>query len=158
MNLISFRGHLFYIGLIIVVSFLMYLYIHKYLLELYFSFFSFGSYLYSLALKLLFHEARPTTADIPKIAADIYSFPSSHVVFYTVTFGFFLYITKHIHHMDKLLKYSLKVLFIYLIVLVGISRLILGQHWLQDVLFGYIFGLIYLLIEVNIYKRISNTK
>src|SRR5690349_440921 len=68
-----------------------------------------------------------------------YSFPSGHVMFYTTVFGFVWYV------IYKLLKRSLiRSLLLTLIgifiLLVGISRIYLGQHWASDVLGAYLLG------------------
>ena len=84
----------------------------------------------------------------PRPAADLvdvfevlssYSFPSGHVMFYTIVFGFVWYLAYTV------LKRSVKrtvVLGIFgtLVALVGMSRIYLGQHWASDVLGAYLLG------------------
>ena len=80
-----------------------------------------------------------------------FSFPSGHVMFYTAFFGFLLYLSY------RLLKPSWKrtawmILLAGLIVLVGPSRVYLGEHWASDVLGGYILGGIWLSGMIRLYQ------
>jgi undecaprenyl-diphosphatase len=68
-----------------------------------------------------------------------YSFPSGHVMYYTIVFGFVGYLAY------TLLKRSMKRSLVLgvsgaFIALVGVSRIYLGQHWASDVLGAYLLG------------------
>jgi membrane-associated phospholipid phosphatase len=68
-----------------------------------------------------------------------YSFPSGHVMFYLGFFGFIWFLA------FTLLKPSLKrslllVILGILTVLIGVSRVTLGEHWTSDVLGSYLLG------------------
>jgi undecaprenyl-diphosphatase len=79
------------------------------------------------------------------------SFPAGHPASYMVIFGFLGY-----------LAYSSKASQLWravgvgvctaLIVLVGISRIYLGDHWFSDVMAGYLLGSIVLIVIIFIYR------
>jgi undecaprenyl-diphosphatase len=80
-----------------------------------------------------------------------YSFPSGHVMFYVSLFGFLWYVTY------VLLKRSWKrtlllISFGALILLVGVSRIYLGQHWASDVLGAYLLGGLILAGTILLYQ------
>ncbi len=68
-----------------------------------------------------------------------YSFPSGHVMFYTIMFGFLWYVAYTILK-RSLLRSFLLVISGGLILFVGVSRIYLGQHWASDVLGAYLLG------------------
>jgi membrane-associated phospholipid phosphatase len=84
-------------------------------------------------------------------ALTSYSFPSGHVMFYTISFGFVWYLAY------TLLKPSWKrgfllVFFGSLILLVGVSRIYLGHHWPSDVLGAYLLGGLVLMAIILLYR------
>lgn len=87
--------------------------------------------------------------DMPRPETALYlemspSFPSGHSALAMALYGFlFLTIWKHEKH--PLQNKSLVFLAI-LILAIGISRLYLGVHFLQDVLAGYLVGLFWIFI------------
>ncbi len=105
----------------------------------------------NLLVKDLIQRPRPTATQVNVIdLLKSYSFPSGHVMFYLGFFGFvgFLAFT--------LLKPSLKrnlVLFLVsvLIVLIGVSRIALGEHWASDVLGAYLLGSLTLVTSIQFY-------
>lgn len=85
----------------------------------------------------------------PETSLD--SFPSGHVIFFMTFFGFLVFLT--LKMMKKsLLRNCLLVIQISLIILIGVSRIYLGEHWLSDVLGAYLFGAIYLTLLVHFYQ------
>lgn len=79
------------------------------------------------------------------------SFPSGHVVFYTVFFGFILVTMFVVKSIPLWLRIIIAVLCIAMIILVSISRVYLGVHWFSDILGGYLLGSALLLILLNFY-------
>jgi len=105
----------------------------------------------NLLVKDLIQRPRPTAGLVNVVATlNSYSFPSGHVMFYLGFLGFIWFLA------FSLLKPSLKrsltlVLFGVLIVLVGISRIYLGEHWASDVLGSYLLGSLTLVVMIQFY-------
>ena len=80
-----------------------------------------------------------------------YSFPSGHVMFYVGFLGFLWFLT------FTLMKHSwrrtvLLTIFGIFILLVGVSRIYLGQHWASDVLGAYLLGSLILVGIIQFYR------
>jgi membrane-associated phospholipid phosphatase len=80
------------------------------------------------------------------------SFPSGHVMFYTVFFGFLFFLawTRLPHSFWRVLLLALTG---GLILLIGPSRMYLGAHWLSDVIAAHLLGLIILAFGIEFYIR-----
>jgi membrane-associated phospholipid phosphatase len=68
-----------------------------------------------------------------------YSFPSGHVMFYVSFFGLLWYLAYTLLK-RSLIRSLLLVILGGFILLVGVSRIFLGQHWASDVLGAYLLG------------------
>jgi membrane-associated phospholipid phosphatase len=91
-------------------------------------------------IKILIQRPRPSGDSVDVFAVlDSYSFPSGHVMFYTILFGFLWYLAYTLLK-PSLLRSLLLVLVGGLILGVGASRIYLGQHWASDVLGAYLLG------------------
>jgi membrane-associated phospholipid phosphatase len=91
-------------------------------------------------IKNLIRRPRPAVDIVDVFAVlDSYSFPSGHVMFYTIVFGFVLYLVYTLLK-PSMVRSLLLGLFGALILLVGVSRIYLGQHWASDVLGAYLLG------------------
>jgi undecaprenyl-diphosphatase len=106
----------------------------------------------NLLVKDLIQRPRPTP-DLVGVFATLnsYSFPSGHVMYYLGFFGFIWFLA------FSLLKPSLKRGFLLvvigaLVVLVGISRIYLGEHWASDVIGSYLLGTLTLVAIIQLYR------
>jgi undecaprenyl-diphosphatase len=91
-------------------------------------------------IKNAIQRPRPGTDLVDAFEAlTSYSYPSGHVMFYTIQFGFVWYVV-YTMFKPSLLRSVLLGLLGALILLVGISRIYLGQHWASDVLGAYLLG------------------
>lgn len=101
-------------------------------------------------LKIIIRRSRPI--DISLISETGYSFPSGHAMVSMAFYGFMIYlIYKKLK--NKWLKWSLIILNIILIVLIGMSRIYLGVHYPSDVIAGFLVGIAYLILYTNIVKK-----
>ncbi len=105
----------------------------------------------NLLVKDLIQRPRPASSVVNVFASlNSYSFPSGHVMFYLGFFGYIGFLA------FTLLKPSIKRSFLLallsaLIVLIGISRIYLGEHWASDVLGAYLLGSLTLVAIVQFY-------
>jgi membrane-associated phospholipid phosphatase len=103
-------------------------------------------------VKVLVLRPRPT-ADLVDVLAELNSnsFPSGHVVMITTFAGFLAFLAY------TLLKQSwgrtaLMIFLALLIVLMGPSRIYLGQHWFSDVMGAYLLGTVWLALTIIFYR------
>ncbi|MFQ3581680.1 MAG: phosphatase PAP2 family protein [Chloracidobacterium sp.] len=105
-----------------------------------------GVFLLNLGLKALVGRPRPTAEVVTLYAAAHgWSFPSGHVMFYTAFYGGLVGFAggKLSPGISRTVIMALGAL---LVGLVGWSRIFLGAHWLTDVIAGYGFGIVWLLL------------
>jgi len=108
--------------------------------------------LLNLLIKTLVHRPRPGGDLIHVVnVLSSYSFPSGHVMFYTGFFGFVCFLTYTLLK-PFWLRTLLFIIFGSHIVLVGISRIYLGQHWASDVLGAYLLGGVCLIAGIHFYR------
>ena len=106
----------------------------------------------NVLVKSLVQRPRPLPDMVTVLATlNSYSFPSGHVMFYVSFFGFIGLLAY------SLLKPSfqrilLLIFFGALVVLIGISRVYLGQHWASDVLGAYLLGCLTLVANIQLYR------
>jgi len=104
-------------------------------------------------IKVLVGRPRPGADLVDVIAgAGGNSFPSGHTLFYVTFFGFLAYLA-YAQLKPGRLRTAVLWLTGLLILLVGPSRIWMGQHWASDVLASYALGLTYLVVLVQWYGR-----
>jgi membrane-associated phospholipid phosphatase len=114
---------------------------------------AFGGPLLSSFFKWLVDRPRPPLGLVRVLAVtDHGSFPSGHVVHYVTFYGFLCCIVAGlIPH--RLFRACLQLFLSVLIFLVGASRIYLGAHWASDVIGGYLLGILWLWLSVQVYRQ-----
>jgi membrane-associated phospholipid phosphatase len=81
------------------------------------------------------------------------SFPSGHVLFYVVFFGFLILLMYQLQGVSRALRATVIGFSLLFIFLIPISRIYMGAHWFTDVLGGFLLGLICLYVLSWFYLR-----
>ena len=110
-----------------------------------------GSTAFTSLLKYLFQRERPANS---LLVVQTYSFPSGHATTAMALYGFIAYLLIRFHQdfAQKIRIFTIAILFILLI---GLSRVILNQHYLSDVLGGYLVGAFWLTLGISITEWLS---
>jgi undecaprenyl-diphosphatase len=119
-----------------------------------------SSVLLVFVLKDLIQRPRPfpLNQDAPRFIQSIneYSYPSGHVLFFVVFFGFFAYLAWI--HFAGWTRVIVIAICGALILLIGPSRVYLDAHWASDVLGSYIIGAIWLFLLILAYQWATRRK
>ena len=98
---------------------------------------------------------RPRPSDhglhILHVIKTYYSFPSGHVIHAVAFFGFVLFLTWQTRRPAPLL-WPVRAVLIALIVLMGPSRVLEGEHWPSDILGGLLYGAFWLILGLHVYS------
>ena len=108
-------------------------------------------------LKVLVARPRPPyffldPADV-LLSVNQYSFPSGHVLFFVVFFGFIAYLAWL--HQTGFARIIVMATCCALVLLIGPSRVYLGAHWASDVVEAYIIGVLWLFVLILGYQLVS---
>jgi membrane-associated phospholipid phosphatase len=92
--------------------------------------------------KNAFERPRPDYPEATTLASG-WAFPSGHAMGVMVTYGMLAYLLA-LHWRRRWLCWPAVGLICLFILLVGLSRMLLGVHWFSDVLGGYLLGLAFI--------------
>ena len=110
-------------------------------------------------LQQLVHRPRPCE---PLVHVDTKketpSFPSGHTTASTIVWGWFLTLIMPLLPGNRLHKGVLASFPALVILLVGPSRIYLGEHWASDVLGGYLLGSTWLGVALSLYFKLRKDK
>ena len=104
-------------------------------------------------LKNLFHRYRPINPLIEGITN--FSFPSGHAFMSVAFFGLLIYFFSH-RLKESRWKPILISIFLFIIFLIGFSRVYLRVHYTSDVIAGWIFGGLWLLLCLSVLNKFLN--
>ncbi|MBP3463925.1 MAG: phosphatase PAP2 family protein [Clostridia bacterium] len=107
-------------------------------------------------IKIIVRRPRPTNT-MPFTYESSYSFPSGHTMMSTIFYGLIIYYV-YKNMKNKKLKTFIICILSLIIFMVGLSRVYLGVHYATDVLGGYIFGIIYLVVFIRLMNKFENRK
>lgn len=114
------------------------------------------SSLLNVLIKLIVSRPRPTSQFVTIFQhASGQSFPSGHVMSYVAFFGLIFSLGIILFRRDRWWIYVLLIVSAFFVVLVGPSRIYLGDHWASDVLGGYLFGGFLLGVSLWIYLHLK---
>ena len=107
----------------------------------------------TLINQLVKHIIRRPRPNILRLVEESgYSFPSGHSMVSMAFYGIIIYLVyKNVS--NKYLKWLLISLLSLLILSIGFSRIYVGVHYFTDVAGGFLLGLAYVVIYVNIYNN-----
>ncbi len=110
-------------------------------------------------LQQLVHRPRPYE---PLVHVDTKkktpSFPSGHTTASTIVWGWFIALILLLLPGTPLRKGSLAIFPSLIILLIGPSRIYLGEHWASDVLGGYLLGSTWLGVALSLYFKLRKDK
>lgn len=101
-------------------------------------------------LKIIICRERPDVLKL--VMEDSYSFPSGHTMASVSMYGILIYIVLK-SNMNKKLKVLLSIVLGIIPILVAISRVYLGAHFISDVIGAFLVSIILLLIEIYIIDK-----
>lgn len=106
--------------------------------------------------KHLFQRTRPDVL-LRAVTENTYSFPSGHATTVVLFYGFIAYLVVRNHRSWKLRMVTLTLLLV-IVVLVDLSRIYLGVHYVSDVIAGNLVGFAALLLAIGMTEWITAKK
>ena len=105
-----------------------------------------GSTIFTFLTKMIFQRARPI--DI-LLLERTYSFPSGHATVTIALYGFIAYIAIRFSQRFAV-QVRIMMLTLLLTMMIGLSRILLNEHYLSDVLGGYLVGILWLMVAISV--------
>jgi undecaprenyl-diphosphatase len=150
---ISYPGYMPYAAIMVVVAALLF-YVFKYKREALFLVLTSLSGLVSSAIKLVINRPRPTEPLVKiLVKTSQQSFPSGHVLFYVIFFGFVALLMFELKGIPKYISRPVAIVCLLLVFTIPYSRVYLGAHWFTDVTAGFFLGVICLYVLSLIYLK-----
>jgi membrane-associated phospholipid phosphatase len=142
MKLVSYPGYMPYAPIMVILTAFAF-YICQYKREALFILLTMLSGLVSTIVKFLVNRPRPGS-DMVKIALETHqqSFPSGHVMFYVIFFGFVILLMYLLKSLPNAIRIVAVILSLIIIFAIPISRIYLGAHWLTDVIGAFLLGMV----------------
>lgn len=116
----------------------------------------FGSAAFLFAFKFLAHRPRPTLFP-PLVVENSFSFPSGHALLAVAFYGLIAYLAAS-GVQTAGARRVIFVLYVFLALTIGISRLYLGVHYPTDVLAGYLAGFAWLCFGIGLFEWFATKK
>ncbi|MDR3693062.1 phosphatase PAP2 family protein [Mucilaginibacter sp.] len=160
MKMASWFGYFPGSGIVVLLGALVF-FIFKYRKEALFVLLTSISGLISSIVKMLVNRPRPTAPTVRIVQkVNEQSFPSGHVLFYIVYFGFLMVLMYQLKTIPKMIRIAVAVFSAMLIFAIPFSRIYLGAHWFTDVLGGFLLGMLclYLLCVFYFQKTAPNER
>ena len=111
------------------------------------------AFLFNDLLKHIFVRSRPDSINW-LVNESGYSFPSGHSMVSMAYYGYLIYL---LYLSKNKYKWLLITMLSIIILLIGISRIYLGVHYLSDVLAGFLMAIIYLTIFITVSEYINDS-
>jgi membrane-associated phospholipid phosphatase len=152
MLVISYPGSSFLLPALVLLTVVIFWSIGDRLEALFVAGLSACSLLLNLLLKVLIHRPRPSGGVVRIIVASVgYSFPSGHVMAYIAYWGLLFAFGVILFQGRHWWRTALLIVSAAFVVLIGPSRVYLGDHWASDVLGAYLLGGVLWGLAVGLY-------
>jgi membrane-associated phospholipid phosphatase len=139
---ISYPGYMPYAPIMVVLTALLF-YVFKYKREALFVVLTLLSGVVSSVIKLAINRPRPAEPLVKILVRTTQqSFPSGHVLFYVVFFGFVALLMFELKNIPKYISRPISVISLLLVFTIPYSRVYLGAHWFTDVTAGFLLGVV----------------
>lgn len=134
---------------ILVIGSLLIVQYKRYIEAVYFTIGVTLTWLINNLIKIYVKRGRPMIS--VELDAVGYSFPSGHAMISFVTYALAAFFLARLFVKRKN-KLFIKMVFYFLIIIIGFSRVILNVHFLTDVLVGFLFGYLFYFWWVSLYN------